>query len=106
VHLKKDPRFQVEHHDLLFTVDIAPWEAALGAKVAIPAVGGTVSMTLPSGTRSGQVFRLRGKGIPRRSGDPGDLLVTTRIVVPEKLTEGERQLFEELSRESKFRPRG
>ncbi len=105
VQLKKDSRFQVENHDLVSSVDIAPWEAALGAKVTIPIVGGAVNMSLPPGTQGGQVFRLRGKGIPRMSGDPGDLLITARIVVPKNLTEREKQLFEELARESGFRPR-
>ncbi len=106
VHLKKDPRFEVENHDLLSTLDVAPWEAALGTKVTVSTVGGAVSMTLPAGTQGGQVFRLRGKGIPRRTGEPGDLLITVRIVVPAHLTEREKQLFEELARESRFRPRG
>jgi len=104
--LRPDPRFRVEEHDLISTVDVTPWEAALGAKVNIPTVGGAVTMTVPSGTQSGQVFRLKGKGIPRRSGSAGDLLVTARIVVPTSLSDGERRLFEELSRESRFRPRG
>jgi curved DNA-binding protein len=106
VHVQKDPRFQVEHHDLLSTLDVAPWEAALGTKVTVPTVGGAVNMTLPPGTQAGQVFRLRGKGIPRRTGEPGDLLITVRVVVPQRLTEREKQLFEELAKESRFQPRG
>jgi curved DNA-binding protein len=106
IHLRHDPRFRVENHDLISTVDVAPWEAALGGKVVIPTVGGAVTMTLPPGTQSGQVFRLSGKGIPRRSGPPGDLLVTARIVVPSSMSENERRLFEELARESSFHPRG
>ncbi|HOP39909.1 MAG TPA: DnaJ C-terminal domain-containing protein [Geobacteraceae bacterium] len=106
IHLQKDPRFQVEHHNLLGSVAIAPWEAALGTKVAVPTIGGSVNMTIPAGTQSGQVFKLRGKGIPRRTGEAGDLMITARIVVPAHLTEREKQLFEELARESSFRPRG
>jgi curved DNA-binding protein len=107
VRLRPDPRFSVEGRDLLETIDLAPWEAVLGTRIEVPVIGGSVRMKIPTGTESGQVFRLRGKGIPRQGGEPaGDLLVTARIVVPEHPTDRERQLFEELARVSAFRPRG
>jgi curved DNA-binding protein len=86
-------------------VDISPWEAALGAKITVPIVDGKVSMTVPPGTQSGQTFRLRGKGMPIGEASHGDMLVTTRVVVPTRLTENEKRLFEELARESRFQPR-
>lgn len=105
VHLLPDPRFAPQDHDLTTTVDITPWEAALGAKVEVPTMDGAVKMSIPAGTQSGQVFRLKGKGMPRRNGARGDLLVTARMKVPSRLTDGERRLFEELARESAFNPR-
>lgn len=105
VRLKPDPRFHIQNHDLLSVVNVSPWEAALGAKVKVATVDGPVNMTLPSGTQSGQVLRLKGKGIPRQRGSAGDQLVTVRIVVPKSLSDRERMLFEELARESRFQPR-
>jgi curved DNA-binding protein len=105
VRLKPDSRFKVKGNDLRTTVHVAPWEAALGAGVDVATLEGAVSMTVPAGTQSGQTLRLRGKGLPRQSGPAGDLLVTVQIAVPRNLTEKERKLFEELSRESQFRPR-
>jgi len=106
VRIRPDSRFALHDHDLAYTVDISPWEAALGTKITIPTIDGKVSMTLPQGTQTGQTFRLRGKGMPLGSGSShGDMLVTTRVVVPTKLTEEEKRLFGELARESRFQPR-
>jgi curved DNA-binding protein len=105
VRLKSDPRFKVEGDDLKTTVPVAPWEAALGAKVEVPTLSGTVVMTVPASTQSGQTLRLRGNGLSRRDGPAGDLLVTVQIALPRALTAKEKRLFEELGRESKFRPR-
>ncbi|HWI40270.1 MAG TPA: J domain-containing protein [Verrucomicrobiae bacterium] len=106
VRLAPHPLFEPEGHDLRTKVDVAPWEAALGAKVPVPLLDGRVSMTIPAGTQGGQVLRLRGKGLPRTDGGAGDLLVEVRVAIPRTLTETERRLFSELARESAFRPRG
>lgn len=105
VNLKSDRRFKVEGNDLKATVKIAPWEAALGAKIDVPTLDGMVAMTIPAGTQGGQSLRLRGKGLPRRDGSAGDLLVTVRVAIPRTLSEQERKLFEQLGQTSKFRPR-
>ena len=105
IRLRPHPRFKVDGHDLTTTLDIAPWEAALGARITVQTLDGSVNMKIPEGTSSGQTLRLRGRGLPRRSGAAGDLLVRTRIVMPKKLTDGEREMFEKLKEESKFRAR-
>lgn len=104
VRLKPDPRFSVEGHDLRSTLPLAPWEAALGAEISVPTLDGSVTLSVPPGSQSGQSLRLRGAGLPGRSG-AGDLLVTLKIVVPKSLSPRERELFESLARESRFRPR-
>ena len=71
----------------------------------VPTVSGRINLTVPAGTESGQTLRVRGKGMPISPGRFGDLLVTIRIVVPKHLTSRERQLFEELAKESRFDPR-
>ena len=105
VSIQPDSRFTMNGHDLATTVDLTPWEAALGAKVLVPTIDGRINLTVPAGTQSGQTLRVRGKGMPVTSGRHGDLLVNVRIVVPKHLTARERHLFEELAKESRFDPR-
>jgi curved DNA-binding protein len=105
ISILPDTRFSLNGHDLTTTIDITPWEAALGAKVQVPTVDGRINLTIPSGTQSGQTLRVRGKGMPVAAGRYGDLLVNVRIVVPKHLTARERHLFEELAKESLFDPR-
>lgn len=91
--------------DLQLDLPAAPWEVALGAKVTVPTLNGSVEMTIPAGSQGGQRLRLRGKGMPRQGESAGDLYVKLKIVVPSKLTEDERELFEKLAATSGFRPR-
>jgi curved DNA-binding protein len=64
-----------------------------------------VNIKIPPGTQSGQKLRVRGRGLPQRTGGNGDLIVVARVEVPAKVTEAERKLWEQLARESKFNPR-
>jgi curved DNA-binding protein len=106
VHVVPHPRFGVVgDDDLQLELPVAPWEVALGAKVIVPTLNGSVEMTIPAGSQGGQRLRLRGKGLLRQNGGGGDLYVKLKIVVPPKLTEDERQLFEKLAATSDFRPR-
>jgi len=109
LHLKiiiaKDSQFSVDGHDLHTSVAVSPWEVALGAKIPVHTVGGTVNLSIPKGSQSGKKFKLRGKGIPRRKGDAGDLIVTLEIRVPDKLSRDEEKLFAELANTSQFNPR-
>ncbi|HLV79183.1 MAG TPA: DnaJ C-terminal domain-containing protein [Chthonomonadaceae bacterium] len=105
VHIAPHPRFRVSGHDLNVEVPVAPWEAALGAQIPVPTLDGTVQATLPPGTGCGKKLRLRGQGLPDRSGKRGDLYAAVRIDVPRSLTEKERELFEQLKSVSTFNPR-
>jgi curved DNA-binding protein len=92
--------------DLHARLDIAPWEAALGAKVPFRHFDGSeVLLTIPAGSSSGRELRLRGLGRPRRDGRRGDLYVELRIVVPTARDDAQRKLWEELARVSGFDPR-
>jgi len=102
VRLAKHPDFEVDGHDLIHELELAPWEAALGAEIAVPTLDGRVNIKIPAGTASGQKLRVRGRGLGRN----GDLFVVTKIVVPGKLTDAQKKLWEQLATESKFNPRG
>jgi curved DNA-binding protein len=106
VNIAEHDRYSRDGHDLTVDVNVAPWEAVLGAKVSVTTLAGEVTLTIPPGSSSGQRLRLRGKGMPRRGGhEPGDLFARIRIVVPKHPTDRERELFEQLQKESKFNPR-
>jgi len=105
VRLKKDPRFTVDCHNLKTTLDLAPWEAALGCEVPVQTLEGMVTVKVPPGISSGQTLRLKDKGLPTRGGSVGDLLVTVRIVTPKNLSEKERELWKALAAASNFEPR-
>jgi curved DNA-binding protein len=91
--------------DLQLELPVAPWEVALGAKVTVPTLNGSVEMTIPAGSQGGQHLRLRGKGMARQRDGSGDLYVKLKIVVPPELTADERELFEKLAATSGFSPR-
>jgi molecular chaperone DnaJ len=73
-------------------------QAALGATLEIPTLQGKQELTISPGTQSGEVFRVRGRGMPDpRSGRVGDLLVQTYIEVPKKLSKRQQELLRELA---------
>ena len=106
VRLAAHPDFDVQGADLYHELELAPWEAALGAQVAAPTLTGSVKLRIPPGTQAGQQLRVRGQGLPKSpKGERGDLYVVAKIQVPAKLTEEERKLWEQLARVSRFNPR-
>lgn len=84
-------------NDLTLTVPITFSEAALGTRIDVPTLNGGVKVKIPSGTPSGKVFRLSGKGIKPERGRAGDLLVTVQVSVPQKISKEEKRLIEELA---------
>jgi DnaJ-class molecular chaperone len=106
VHVMPHPLFAVVgDDDLQLELPVAPWEVALGAKVTVPTLNGSVEMVIPPGSQGGQRLRLRGKGMSRQGDGAGDLYVKLKIVVPAKLSVDERELFEKLAATSSFKPR-
>ena len=105
VRFARHPDFTVQGTDLHFDLELAPWEAVLGAHVAVPALEGPVNIRIPAGTQSGQRLRVRGRGLGKE-GARGDLFVVARIQAPERVTNAERELWEKLAKESRFNPRG
>ncbi|MGO8765806.1 MAG: DnaJ C-terminal domain-containing protein [Limisphaerales bacterium] len=105
VRFARHPDFDVDGHDLIYEADLAPWDAVLGAELSVPTLEGRVNIKIPAGTPSGQKLRVRSRGLPNREGGKGDLFVVAKIVVPAKISPGERKLWEQLKHDSKFDPR-
>jgi len=91
--------FKRDGNDILYELPVNFAQAALGDEVEVPILGSKVNLKIPSGTQTGEVFRLKGKGIPylHRSGQ-GDQLVKVRVVTPERLDGEQRKLFLELAK--------
>ena len=99
------PYYDIDHFDLYREIDIAPWEAVLGAKIPLETLDGNVRLTIPPGAQNGLKLRLRGRGLYRSDGSRGDLYAVVDITVPEKVSEKERESWEKLRDTSEFDPR-
>ncbi|MEQ8659951.1 MAG: DnaJ C-terminal domain-containing protein [Gammaproteobacteria bacterium] len=97
------PVFHAEGRDIHMELPIAPWEAALGAKVKTPTLGGTVELSIPSGAQSGQRLRLGGRGLPGKVA--GDQYVTLRIVTPPASSDAARECYRQMAETMPFDPR-
>ena len=103
IRLRPHHLYEVVGKDVQVELPLAPWEAALGAKVAVPTLGGTVELTVPAGAQSGQKLRLRARGLP---GNPaGDQMVTIKLVTPTAHSATEKEAYERMKRDFKFDPR-
>jgi curved DNA-binding protein len=103
VRLRAHHLYEVMAKDVHIELPLAPWEAALGAKVAVPTLGGRVELTVPAGAQAGQKLRLRGRGFPGSS--PGDQIVTLKLVAPAADTPAAREAYERMRRDFQFDPR-
>jgi curved DNA-binding protein len=100
VRIAPDPTFERKGDDLQTTVRVPLTSAILGGEAQVPTLDGLVGIKIPGGTPAGQVFRLRGHGLPRLGsrGERGDLLATLAVDLPRTLTARQKELFEELRR--------
>ena len=104
VKLMPHPLFDAVGHDLHLTLPVAPWEAALGAKVTVPTLDSKISLNIASGSQTGQRLRVKGHGLPTKTGR-GDLFVILKVVMPEKSDEEARGHWEALRDHANFNPR-
>ena len=95
------PVFERRGDDFLVEVPVSFVEAALGAEIEVPRpVGGTMKLRLPAGTQDGKRLKVRAAGAPRaKGGEPGNLVVQVRVVVPKKLNKREKEILEALAEE-------
>jgi curved DNA-binding protein len=99
-------RFKLtENQNIKGFLDLSPWEAALGGKFEVKTLDGLININIPENTSSGKILRLKGKGLPKKEAERGDLLLETRIMMPVSITSEEKKLFEELKNISSFDPR-
>ncbi|RSN59111.1 molecular chaperone DnaJ [Amycolatopsis sp. WAC 04182] len=94
VHVAPHAVFGRKDLDLTITVPVSFTELALGGTITVPTLEGKVSLKVPQGTASGRVLRVRGKGIAKRDGSQGDLLVTLQAAIPAKLDDKAREALE------------
>lgn len=103
VRVRPHPQFKREDDDILLEVPITIDEAVLGAKVEVPTISGRVQLTIPKGTSSGRVFRLKGKGVKSAGrAEPGDQLVSVRIVLPETIDDTLAYFFSEWRQKNRY----
>ncbi|OSC32095.1 molecular chaperone DnaJ [Mycobacterium vulneris] len=105
VRIKPDRRFRLDGRDIVTDLPVSPWEAVLGATVAVHTPAGEAKVKVPPGSSTGRRLRLRGEGMPNPHGKSGDLYAEVKVVVPPKPTKSERELFEQLATVSTFNPR-
>lgn len=105
MQFQSHPYFRVSKQDLYIDLPLAPWEAALGAAVEVPTLGGLVELNIPAGTVAGRKLRLTGRGLPDATGKHGDLYAIAKIDIPPRLSPRERELMQQLAAESSFNPR-
>ena len=108
VHVRPDEIFTRSGDDLEVTVPVSFGELAFGGTITVPTLDGKVRVRVPAGTADGRTLRVRGRGVPKRSGTPGDLLVTVRVQVPPKLDDAAASAlrsYVEAERAGGFNPR-
>ena len=102
-HILPHAAFTLENRDVTLAFPVAPWEAALGASVTVPTLGGPVEMRIPAGAQSGQKLRLRGRGLP---GQPaGDEYVQLKVLLPPANSPEAKALYEQMRAKLNFDPR-
>src|SRR5580692_10721008 len=106
IRVRPHSLYLLQGKDVQIELPLAPWEAALGAKVAVPTLGGTVEVTVPAGAQSGQKLRLRGRGLPGASGAAGgDQIVSIKLVTPAAQSAQAKEAYERMKKEFNFDPR-
>ncbi len=103
INLKPHPFLQADKADIYLTLPVTPWEAALGATVAVPTLGSKVDLKIPAGSQSGQKLRLKGRGLPAKT--PGDQYITLQVMLPPANTPAQRELYEQMAQQMPFNPR-
>lgn len=104
IDIEPNPLFSLDGRDVFLTLPITPWEAALGADIKVPTLGGPVGLKLAAGSQTGQKLRLKGRGLPGKP-TPGDQYAILQIQTPPAQTDEQRQIYEKMAKSMPFNPR-
>lgn len=96
--------FEVDGRNVLYTLPLAPWQAALGATVSVPTLGGAVELRVPADSDTGRKLRLRGRGLPGKPA-AGDQIVEIEVRAPKAATEAQKALYQQMAEAFDFDPR-
>ena len=105
INIQNNRKFRLDGYDIVTDLFLSPWEAALGKRVSIEGIDDNISLYVPPGIQSGEKVRIPQKGYKDGRGARGDLVAEVKTVVPKKLTDDEKELFEKLKAVSEFNPR-
>ncbi len=105
ISIAPHPLFQIQGIDISCEIPLTPSEAILGGSIEIPTIDGLVKMNVPPKVKSGQRLRLANKGYPDSNGQRGDQLVILQIVLPQEISEEEKELYQKIRQIEKFNPR-
>lgn len=104
IEIDPHPYYTLQGHDIYLTLPVTPWEAALGASVKVPTLGGTVGLKLAPGSQSGQKLRLKGRGLPVKP-TAGDQYAVLQIHTPQPHGDEQKQVYERMAQLMPFDPR-
>ncbi|MFT4247291.1 MAG: DnaJ C-terminal domain-containing protein [Pseudomonas sp.] len=90
------PQFEVDGQNILYTLQVTPWQAALGTTISVPTLGGAVELKVPAESDAGRKLRLRGRGLPGTP--PGDQIVELEILAPAPLDEAQKKAYRNLAK--------
>ena len=105
LEVKEHAVFERRGADLFCTIPVSITQASLGTNIRVPTLKGEENLDLPEGTQSGQIFRLKGKGLPNPHGGRGDLYVNIRVVIPSRVSKEQRRILEQLGQTLKVENR-
>ena len=105
VNVKNNKKYRLKGNDLYTDLYLTPWEAALGTKAKVDSIDEPTQVYIPEGIQTGEFIRIPGKGYKDGKGGRGDLIAEVKVMVPKKLSQDERNLFENLNKISNFNPR-
>lgn len=103
IEVLPDSLYSLQGRDVYITLPVTPWEAALGAQIKVPTLGGAVDMKLAAGTQAGQKIRLKGRGLP--GNPPGDQYALVQVTAPAPQSAEQKKLYEDMAAAMPFNPR-
>lgn len=103
IHFKSHAYFRVDGKDIYLECPIAPWEAALGAEITVPTLGGKINLKVPANSQTGKKLRLKGRGLP--GAQAGDQYVVLNIAIPEATTDKAKAFYQQMATTLPFDPR-